>query len=243
MKKIKFSILVFLIIILCYISNITNFPDSIILFEGEKLNLKTSFGVQVCSNTLSSPGKYLAEVNILGKIPVKEVSVNVISNTYVIPIGNNIGLKIYTNGVLVVGMGEIYTNDNKVYKPYENSGIEEGDMIVQVNGNFVTCTSDLTNIVNKTKGENLNIKYSRNGQEYDTNISAIKINENDYKLGLWVRDGTAGVGTISFYEPSTRIICSIRTWCYGCGYRTIIKNINRRSIINQYSVDCKRRKG
>ena len=109
------------------------------------------------------------------------------------------GLKLYTTGVLVVGMTEI---EGK--KPYENSGIEEGDMIVEINQKEVSCTADLLDYVNNSKGEKLNVKYVRDGEEYISAIAPIKTKENEYKLGLWVRDGAAGIGTMTYYEPSTK---------------------------------------
>ena len=89
-------------------------------------------------------------------------------------------------------------------KPYENTGIEQGDMIVEINQKEVTCTSELLDCVNSSNGENLSVKYIRDGQEYIATMAPIKTKENEYKLGLWVRDSAAGVGTVSFYEPSTK---------------------------------------
>lgn len=89
-------------------------------------------------------------------------------------------------------------------KPYENTGIEEGDMIIQINEKEVTCTEELINSVNNSKGENINIKYIREGKEYITTMSPIKTDKDEYKLGLWVRDGAAGIGTVTYYEPSTK---------------------------------------
>jgi len=89
-------------------------------------------------------------------------------------------------------------------KPYKNSGIEEGDMIIEINENVITCTQDLIYNVNNSNGESINIKYIRDGKEYVTTMAPIKTNENEYKLGFWVRDGAAGIGTLTYYEPSTK---------------------------------------
>ena len=88
-------------------------------------------------------------------------------------------------------------------KPYKDSGIKEGDRIVEVGGRAITCTADLTQCINSSKGDNVQIKYVRDGKEYETNINPKKSREDEYKLGLWVRDAAAGVGTITFYEPSS----------------------------------------
>lgn len=213
MKFIKrFFLILFLFIILIYVTNITSIPDSIILFQNEKLNLGTIIGIHLdeensnynvvqTSSSLQNANaveKNKVAVKLFNLINVKEVEVNRMPNTTVIPLGNLIGLKLYTSGVLVIGMTEI---EGK--KPYENSGIEEGDMIVEVNNKEVTCTAELISTVNEAKGEDLNIKYVRDGIEYIANIEPIKTEKNEYKLGLWVRDGAAGIGTMTYYEPQT----------------------------------------
>ncbi|MCI8352061.1 MAG: PDZ domain-containing protein [Clostridia bacterium] len=106
-------------------------------------------------------------------------------------------------------MSEIEGIDNNKYRPYENTGIQEGDMIVEINKETVTCTADLLNTVNKSKGNNVAIKYVRDGEALETSITPVKVGNNSYKLGLWVRDAAAGVGTVSFYEPSTKTFAAL----------------------------------
>ena len=118
--------------------------------------------------------------------------------------GSSVGIKLYTSGVLVVGMTEVSGT-----KPYQNSGIKEGDMIIEIEDEIITCTAELISSVNKSKGKNLRIKYTREGSIYTTSITPIKTNGTSYKLGLWVRDGTAGVGMLSFYEPSTKSFAAL----------------------------------
>lgn len=214
MKNVKiYFLLVFLIIILIYVTNITSFPERIILFDGEEINFNTvaflnlemqekiSDEVVQTSGTIQNEEVNTGKIslNLFGKIPVKEVSVSVIPKTKVVPVGSNIGLKLYTNGVLVVGMTEIESQ-----KPYEKSGIEEGDMIVQVNENEITCTADLIQVVNNSGGENINLRYIRDGILHETSILPVETADNEYKIGLWVRDAAAGVGTLTYYEPSTK---------------------------------------
>lgn len=198
MKKnfLKICLIVFLLLILVYVTNITAIPDSIVLFKGEELNLGVILGLSlkenndytaietsVAINNESKVEKKKVTLSLFNLIDVKEVEVNTIPKASVIPLGNSVGLKLYTSGVLVVGMTEI---DGQ--KPYENTGIEEGDMIVEINQEEVTCTSELLNCVSKSKGENLNVKYIRDGAEYVSTIAPIKTKDNEYKLGLWVRD-------------------------------------------------------
>ena len=214
MKILKKVLLVItLLIIFIYVTNVTTIPNEIILFKGENLDLHLVFGlkadklsneyeaIQTASNISKNNviEKETVGLKLFNIIKVKDIEVNTIPKTSVIPLGNSVGLKLYTSGVLVVGKTEV-----KGQKPYENSGIEEGDMIVKINEKEVTCTAELIESVNESKGEDLSIKYIRDGVEHTANIEPIKTNENEYKLGLWVRDGAAGIGTITYYEPSTR---------------------------------------
>lgn len=209
----RILLITFLLILLIYITNITSIPDSIILFKGEELDLATVFGIFINEDlneyktiqtskqleNLSTIETKTVHLSLFNIVDIKDIEVNTIPTTTIIPLGNSVGLKLYTTGVLVVGMTEV---DGK--KPYENSGIEEGDMIIQINQEEVTCTDELINCVNSSNGEDLDIKYVRDGVEYVSNIEPIKTKQDEYKLGLWVRDGAAGIGTITYYEPQTK---------------------------------------
>lgn len=226
MKNIKKIFIVsFLILILIYVTNITSIPKNIILFQGENYKINTVLGLNFkniqeeyetvqTSSSISAEdttkiGKMDFKLSLFGKIPLKDVTVSVIPKTSVVPLGNALGLKLYTNGVLVVGMSEIEGKDNKKYKPYENTGITEGDMITKIGANTVASTSELITVVNETKGNDVSVEYVRDGQTIQTSITPVKTTDNNYKLGLWVRDAAAGVGTVSFYEPSTKTFAAL----------------------------------
>ena len=219
MKKLKISILlIILTIALIYASNINSIPGNIILFEGEKLNLNMLVGMSIKTedkyeaiqtssenNSSNAVKKEIYNIELLNTIPIKTVTANIIPKTEVVPIGTTIGLKLYTDGVLVVGMSEIEDINNEYVKPYENSDIKEGDRIVEVNDTAITCTADLIENVNKSNGNTVKIKYVNSDNVYNTDeVKPAKVSNSQYKLGLWVRDAAAGVGTITFYEPSTK---------------------------------------
>ena len=217
-KKILIAFLLcFLLIVYIYICAVNAIPKKIMLFKGEKINVKTIFGISLENNDLdfetiltsseainkqeTGTTKYI--VKLFGIFDVKDVDVSVIERIKVIPIGQVSGIKLYTSGVLVVGMSEIKGEDNLKYRPYENLGIQEGDTIVQVNNRSVIDTKDLIDVVNHSKGESINIKYVRNEEIQECNIKPVKISNTEYKLGLWVRDSAAGIGTMTYIEPKT----------------------------------------
>lgn len=227
-KLIGITLVSLFLILLIYVTNIASLPDNIIMFQGEHLDLQTLYGVslkeketenkilnekavQASSNVdidENYTGKISLGVNVFG-INVKDITVDVIEETDVVPLGDLVGLKLYTNGVLVVGMSEISGIDNVKYKPYENTGILEGDMIVEVDRKNVVTTEDLIECVNASKGKEINLKYVRGNSILETNIKPVETSKNSFKLGLWVRDAAAGVGTISFFEPKSNLFASL----------------------------------
>ena len=218
-KTIKMLLIVFfLILIYSYLLVIENIPETITIFEGEKIPIKTILGLNVKNYTSeiietvsnedskisTKVGKSNLTLDLFNTLKIKDIEVNTLPKTKVIPVGNIAGLKLYTNGVLVVGMSEIEGKDNKKYKPYENSGIEEGDRIVEINENIISSTNDLIEQVNNSKGEKIEIKYIKGEETKECSIEPIQSYDNQYKLGLWVRDSAAGVGTVTFYEPQSK---------------------------------------
>lgn len=215
----KIIIILLLLMVFIYVCNISLLPQNIILIQGETLNLNTILGISVgktnytqtmetASNlnksAINNPGNMQVSLNLFGKLPVKEITVNVLPKTTVIPMGKAIGMKLYTNGVLVVGMSEI---EGK--KPYENTGIQEGDRIIEINHEKVDNTNELIATVNESMGEQLEVKYIRQEETKTTSIKPVKTQDKQYKLGLWVRDAAAGVGTMTFYEPSSGMFGSL----------------------------------
>jgi len=208
MKLKNLILILFLTVVLVYVTNITSIPKNIVLFEGENLNLGTIFGIiQNKEQVITTSNGYginnivkeeKIKLSLFNFLDVKNVNITTIENTAVIPLGNTVGLKLYANGVLVIGMTEI---EGK--KPYENTGIREGDLITYVNKNHVSTTQELVECVNSSNGKILNITYVRNGEEYVTSIAPVITTNKEYKLGLWVRDGAAGIGTATYYEPKT----------------------------------------
>ena len=211
----KLLLVFFLFVIYAYILAIINIPEKIVVFEGENISMKTLFGLNIKSKeetieTLSNSnitrdsGKKTLEVSLFDNFKIKDVNVDVLPKTKVIPVGKIAGVKLYTSGVLVVGMSQIEGIDKKMYKPYENTGIEEGDTITKVNEIAITSTDNLIDIVNNSNGEAIKLNYIHDEQTKECSIEPVKTSGNEYKLGLWVRDSAAGVGTVTFYEPSTR---------------------------------------
>lgn len=215
-KLLKISLILILLVSYFYTCSMISIPRNIVIMEGENLNLKMATGLSLTSQDqdtvltasninkqkISEAGVEKLRLNLFGNIKIKDVNVDVVPKTKVIPIGTAIGMKLYTKGVLVVGMSQIKDANDEKKRPYENSGIEQGDTIIAINNNEVSNTNELIEEVNNSNGNAITVKYEKNNETLETSITPVK-SGNEYKLGLWVRDAAAGVGTLTFYEPNT----------------------------------------
>lgn len=194
MKLKNYFLILFLLTVLIFVTNITSIPKSIVLFESENLNLGTILGIvqtkePIVTTSLNNNNSNVLQeekikLSLFNIFDVKDINVTTIKSRKVIPLGNIVGLKLYASGVLVIGMTEI---EGK--KPYENTSLKEGDLIIYVNKNQISTTEELKECVNSSNGKMLEITYVRNGEEYITNIEPVQTTSKEYKLGLWVRDG------------------------------------------------------
>ena len=249
----KIIIVLLLLIIFIYVCNISLLPSNYIIMQGENLNIFTIIGLSIKeksnSQTLQTAsninktkvneiGKINLSLNLFNTFSIKDINVNVVSKTKVIPMGNAIGMKLYTDGVLVVGMSEI---EGK--KPYENSGIKEGDRIVQIDKNEISNTEQLMEAVNKCNGNEVSVKYIRDEKTITTSITPVKNGNNQYKIGLWVRDAAAGVGTLTFYEPSSEMFGTLGHGILDIDTSGLIKIANRELVTTNILSITKGKKG
>lgn len=134
------------------------------------------------------------------------VQTNTNSNTSdlaLIPGGQAFGVKFYTDGVMVVDMTAFETADGMRNPAYE-AGIRTKDIIISVNGEKITTNRDISNIVSACNGNTVVFEVKRNDTTFTVNVLPQKSAAQDsYKVGLWVRDSTAGIGTITYFNPQT----------------------------------------
>ncbi len=218
-KNYKQFILIFILLLtLAYVTNIVFIPNSLILFENEDLKIKpiwgmkleetVEVGVNISKNTINNLQTKSYNLSLFG-INLKTIQTNIYPKTKVIPVGSLVGLKLYTEGVLVVGMSEIKGEDNRIYKPYEEAGIEQGDSIIEINNEEVNSTAELISCVSKCRGKAIDVTYIKDGNVLETQITPVKTSENTYKLGLWVRDAEAGIGTVTFYDKGSNSFAAL----------------------------------
>ena len=216
MKKILNILLIaFLLCILIYVCFIDNLPENIIIFSDEELNLPKIFGISFEDNntessilTSSNLNKENAsdkkmKVKFFNVATVKDLNISIIKRKRVIANGQITGIKLYTDGVLIVGMSEVEDLNGKKYKPYEGLNLQEGDRITKINDEDIVDTEDLLEKIDNSKGKELRLAYLRNNEFFETNITPVLTKKDGYKIGIWVRDSAAGIGTMTYYEPET----------------------------------------
>ena len=176
------------------------------------MNFKTIFGIntsEIAKVSNENVNKTKIEVNLFGLVDVKEIDVTSIESYEVVPVGKIIGLKLYTNGVLIVGMTEIEDINKLKMKPYDSKDIKEGDTIIKVNNSEVSSIENLQEAVNSSLGKEVELTLLRDGEILTCNMTPAEVEKNKYKLGLWVKDAATGVGTMSFYEPNSKTFAAL----------------------------------
>lgn len=225
-----FLLICFVIMAITYIRVILDLPNQLTIFESQEYvyNLESPFFVDIqadkndiirLENNKSKKNSLVKLINpilikpqrlgtvnismsILGFIPIKTVQVDVVPYHEVVACGNTIGVKLKIEGILVVGMSDIETLEGKKELPAKKAGIKAGDLIIAVNGKNINSTEALIEEIDQSNGEDIKVKYKRDNKTCVVTIKPIKsVEDNKYHLGMWVRDSTAGIGTLTFYDP------------------------------------------
>lgn len=151
-------------------------------------------------------GHATVEFKLLGLIPIRTVQVDVLPQLRLVPGGHSIGVVLHSRGVIVVGNSPIQTSDGQYVTPAKDAGINVGDLILSINQVPVQSDSQVAEIIDSNgQGEPLNFLIKRGEEQINVLVKPILCNDTKrYRIGLFVRDSAAGVGTLTFYEPSSR---------------------------------------
>ncbi|MEG0962016.1 MAG: SpoIVB peptidase [Lachnospiraceae bacterium] len=158
------------------------------------LNLNESFSLKS-----EEAGDFHLACRLFGMFHMKEVEVEVVKEEQVVPCGIPIGIYVQTDGVLIIGTGAVTGIDGMNYEPGANL-VKSGDYIKTVNEQVIETKENLIDAVNKCNGEPVILGIQRNQEYIKLKVNSVCTGENEYKLGIWVRDDLAGVGTLTFYN-------------------------------------------
>ncbi len=184
-------------------------PDRFTVAAGEELQLAPPYihcdssGENSISVSSTVSDDHSAELKLFGIIKIKDVAVRVAKQQEVALCGVPFGIKMTTNGVMVVGTGSIQTADGMV-NPAKLAGIREGDLLLSINGHSVLSNSLISQLVRQSAGKPLTLRYQREETVTTTVITpALSVSDQQYHIGLWVRDSSAGIGTLTYCDPVT----------------------------------------
>ena len=183
-------------------------PDRYAVGEGQEVRVGDwvqsgaawTRGDIVRTSAVPAGGEYRTNLTLCGWIPVKEVTVAVTEESVVMVCGTPFGIKLYTKGVLVVGLSDVDTAVGKV-NPAAGAGVCVGDTILAVNGQSVTTGNQVGDLISGCGGRAVTLRLERDGVTFDATFNPVKATDGGYRAGLWVRDSAAGIGTLTFYDP------------------------------------------
>ncbi|MFQ8892965.1 MAG: SpoIVB peptidase [Clostridium sp.] len=134
------------------------------------------------------------------------ISLNKTKNNdiYVTPGGDSVGVRLSSNGVLVVGYSKIKSNGEEKESPAKENGIEIGDLITKVNNKSVKSCTEFISRVKECKNEKIILEITRDNKTVTREVTPKKEENGEYKLGIWIRDSTAGVGTLTFFQEESK---------------------------------------
>lgn len=121
----------------------------------------------------------------------------------VIPLGRAVGIKLFAQGVLVVGLSDI-TTDQGLASPARACGLQEGDVITHINDAQVSSIEEVQTILQDLEGQEMELTVLRDEESQEVTTRAAQCStDSAYKLGAWIRDSMAGIGTLTFVDPET----------------------------------------
>lgn len=224
-------ILIALIVSGCFtteVQSLFSVPAQQRLAVGDKIDLAASFPRHLLNNlqlhvdqkkssvlkfnslgipVASGPGKANLQLKLFGLIPIKNMEVQVIPQIKLVPGGQSIGVLLHAEGVMIVGQSIVQDLNGNKYNPAKDAGILNGDVILRINGKTVSSDDQVAKIVNDAgrKGYEVNLAIKRKGKIMNKKVRPILCKETRrYRIGLYIRDSAAGVGTLTFYDPESK---------------------------------------
>ena len=182
-------------------------PDEIHIDKNSGLDLSqisnlpfVSFGDTI---TASGEGSYQLPCRLFGKIAFKNIKVKPTEADTILVSGSTVGIYMETDGVLVIDTGEILSKNGQMQDPAKNI-LKPGDYIVALNEQKISCKQDLINDLETIDGKPVTVSVRRNNSTIPVSLSPAQDASGKYKLGIWVRDDTQGIGTLTYVDQNGR---------------------------------------
>ncbi len=148
-------------------------------------------------------GQYALEINLFGLFHFQDVEVQVVDSEMVVPCGCPVGIYLETDGILIVGTGPVTGMNGATAEP-AGGIVHSGDYILAVDGRAVLSKEELVEAICASGGDDIVLTIRRNGEELDVRVPVVETASGEYKAGIWVRDDTQGIGTLSYVDMQGR---------------------------------------
>ncbi len=176
--------------------------------NSKELKISSAPGITISSNysslTAASgstvPAAIPMKMMFMDIIPVKDVEAGVIDVPMLTPCGMPFGIKMLMDGVMIIKTGDIITSSGYV-SPAGDAGIKSGDIVKAINNTSICSNKDIESVISELDGQKINISIIRSGIQKEISVTpAYSSEDGKYKLGIWVRDSSAGIGTVTYYD-------------------------------------------
>ncbi len=178
-------------------------PDQVSIVEGKEEDFLEQFQKPwlTLDDAIPVSGResFTLECSLFGKIPLKQIKVQVVEPTDIYVSGNTVGVYMETQGVLIIDSGEIIGENGICCEPARNL-VQPGDYIVAMDQEAVGNKRELIHKIQTCGGDTVQLSLLRRGEEIQMALDPVIDEEGDYKLGIWVRDNTQGIGTLTYMD-------------------------------------------
>ncbi len=190
-------------------------PDVIYVEQGADISIARlpyisvyQEGGATTAGSTTEVGSYNVTLAIEGIIPIKTVRAVVSDRPVVTVCGTPFGIKILSQGALVVGFTELSTATGAAC-PAKDAGLEMGDLIISIDGETVNTNEDVAAAIEGSEGNAVTVVYLRDDAQYSTQLTPVQSATGVWMAGLWARDSSAGVGTMTFVDESTGVFAGL----------------------------------
>lgn len=211
-----FSLICFFVsgvVMMLIIVGYVRIPNEMTISEYDAINVGKTYVCQTLVNfgddASLTETEYATSVKLFNIFPVKSAKVKVSRRRYVVPGGSPFGIRLYTKGVMIIRIDEVTTSSGNV-SPGKKAGLREGDMIISVDGVDVYRNRELSAIFSSSGGKTLKLVIERDSKRRELSFNpALCSEDNSYKGGLWIRDSTAGIGTLTWYDSTSGVFAGL----------------------------------
>lgn len=210
--KIVNLVIIATFVVVVYYNNVL--PNNYYVTTGNELEVSKIIETEYCAGSVRNVGQVennnsQAELKLLGIIPIKTVNICEVDKPVLIPCGTPFGIKLLTDGVIVVEVSSFET-ENGISSPAYDAGIRTGDIVKSINGKKVCSNEDIEKIISESNGAEMQFNIVRDNQTKKISvIPELCETDNSYRIGLWVRDSSAGIGTLTFYNPENKVFAGL----------------------------------